>query len=290
MANLSQVKVGSTTYDLRDYYKSGIYYVKGTHTSTTNTWTGELNGVDSLYDGLTIAYFLPYTGNGSVTLNLTLNNVQTGAINCYAGTDRLNAQYPAGSTIYMTYFSAGSITINGVVTVDNRWIAPVGGSNSEGIITYDVTKDIIGSASTGEAIFADDITGWTTNIPTQVSAKTVVTTGSTTTITPVTGKTVVTAASGATASIATGVLTITNGSFSTGNSVTTGTAINAYTSLTTGDSVTVTPGTAASLSYLSRSIPNITVSPTMVVTELTPTGAILPNVTQNPETRGLEIS
>lgn len=105
-----------------------------------------------------------------------------------------------------------------------------------------------------------------------------------------TGKTVVTAASGATASIAIGVLTITNGSFSTGNSVTTGTAINAYTSLTTGDSVTVTPGTAASLSYTSRSIPNITVSPTMVITELTPTGAIIPTVTQDPETRGLNIS
>lgn len=37
MANLSQVKVGSTTYDLRDYYKSGVYFVEGTHNATTGT-------------------------------------------------------------------------------------------------------------------------------------------------------------------------------------------------------------------------------------------------------------
>lgn len=36
MANLSQVKVGSTTYDLRDYYKTGVYYVEGTHTEVTS--------------------------------------------------------------------------------------------------------------------------------------------------------------------------------------------------------------------------------------------------------------
>jgi hypothetical protein len=37
-------------------------------------------------------------------------------------------------------------------------------------------------------------------------------------------------------------LTISDGSVTTGDSVTVGTAINAYTSLTTGDSVTVTTG------------------------------------------------
>lgn len=126
----------------------------------------------------------------------------------------------------------------------------------------------IGSASTGTDIPADDITGWTTNTPTQVTKKTVVTGGTTTSITPVTSKTVVTSASGATASYSAGVLTLTNGSFETGASVTSGTAINAYTSLTTGDSVTVTPGTAASLSYTAKSIPNISVSSQTVVTGL----------------------
>lgn len=158
------------------------------------------------------------------------------------------------------------------------------------MVQYIVSTETIGSASTGTTIPADDITAWTTNSPTQVTAKTVVTGGSTTTITPVTSKTVVTSASGATAGISYGVLTITNGNFSTGASVTTGTAVNAYTTLNTGDSVVVTPGTAASLSYTAKSIPNISVDPVTVVTDLTPTGVNVPTVRQNPETKGLEIS
>ena len=89
------------------------------------------------------------------------------------------------------------------------------------------------------------VTGGTTTSITPVTKKTVVTGGTTTSITPVTKKTVVTSASGATASVSNGVLTITNGSFGTGDSVTTGTAIGAYTGLTTGDSVTT--GTAVTV-------------------------------------------
>jgi hypothetical protein len=223
------------------------------------------------------------------------------------GETRLAGQYIPGMVIYLTYLASS-----------NRWAAAAdaAGSGDGGMVQYIVSTGTVGSATKGTNIPADDITAWTTNSPTQVTAKTVVTGGSTTTITPVTSKTVVTSASGATAGISYGVLTITNGSFSTGDSVTTGTAINAYTSLTTGvaatvstgdsvttgtaikpyttlttgDSVTVTPGTAASLQYTSRSIPNITVSSVEVVTELTPTGAIIPTVVQDPETRGLMIS
>lgn len=135
---------------------------------------------------------------------------------------------------------------------------------------------------------------------TTATFNTVVTGGTTTNIPNISKKTVVTSASGASASVANGVLTLTNGSFSTGDSVTVGTAIAAYTSLstgaagsattgdsvttgtavaaytslstgksgsaTTGDSVSVTNGTAASLSYTARSIPNISVSSKTVVT------------------------
>lgn len=61
-----------------------------------------------------------------------------------------------------------------------------------------VSTVTVGSASTGSAISADDITGWTTNTPTQVSFNTVVTGGSTTSYTPITKKTVVTGVSTAT--------------------------------------------------------------------------------------------
>ena len=285
MSNLSQVQVGSTTYDLRDYHKTGVYFVRGTHATDTNDWEGTLSGVPVLYDGLTIAYYLHRMGEGNVTLNLTLtdnNNTATGKINCYVGETRLAGQYIPGMVIYLTYLASS-----------NRWAAAAdaAGSGDGGMVQYIVSTEQVGSATKGTDIPADDITAWTTNSPTQVTAKTVVTGGSTTTITPVTSKTVVTSASGATAGISYGVLTITNGSFSTGASVTTGTAINAYTTLNTGDSVVVTPGTAASLSYTAKSIPNIiSVDPVTVVTDLTPTGVNVPTVRQNPETKGLEIS
>ena len=161
----------------------------------------------------------------------------------------------------------------------------------------------VGSASTGTAISADDITAWTTNTPTVVSPATVVTGGSTASITPVSSKTVVTGGStteykpvstistssgtAASASVSNGVLTITNGStpitsvtvsttsikpytsLSTGTSVTEGTAVTVYKSLTTGPAATVTAGTAASLSYTSRSIPNISVTSKNVVSGIT---------------------
>ena len=100
--------------------------------------------------------------------------------------------------------------------------------------TYSASTVSIGSASTGTAIPADDITAWTTNTPTAV-----------------TPATVVTSASGATASVSNGVLSITNGSFGT------------------GPAATVTAGTSASLSYTAKSIPNISVSSQTVVTGIT---------------------
>ena len=178
----------------------------------------------------------------------------------------------------------------------------VGGDalNSAKVGGYTIGTTSVGSASTGSAITADDITSWTTNTPTAVTKKTVVTSatfntvvtgGSKTSIpniskktvvTGVTKKTVVTSASGATASYANGILTLTDGAFgtgdsctvTTGDSVTVGTAIEAYTSLTTGesgscitgDSCTVTAGTAATLKYTARSIPNISVTSTTVAT------------------------
>ena len=100
--------------------------------------------------------------------------------------------------------------------------------------THSVSTISIGSASAGTAIAADDITAWTTNTPTAV-----------------TSKTVVTSASGGTAAISKGVFTFTNTSFST------------------GASCTVTAGTAASLSYTARSIPNISVTSKTVATGVT---------------------
>lgn len=104
--------------------RNGVYTVVGTQTAATGSWTGVIP-VPALYDGLKIAYYLPYAGSGNATLNLTLSNgTTTGAINCYyRGNSRLTTHYGAGDTVMLTYFSAGSISVSGTATTDNRWIA-----------------------------------------------------------------------------------------------------------------------------------------------------------------------
>lgn len=103
--------------------RNGIYYVKGTQTASTGAWTGNIP-VPALYDGLTIMYYLPYAGSGNATLNLTLSTgATTGAINCYYSTSRLTTHYGKGCNIVMTYHPAGSISVDGTATTDNRWVA-----------------------------------------------------------------------------------------------------------------------------------------------------------------------
>lgn len=106
------------------WYKYGIYPVIGTQTAATQTWTGNID-LPRLYDGLTIAYYLPYDGKSSknVTLELTLNdNTTTGAIAVYeTGNNRITTHYAAGSTIVLTYWSAGSISIAGTATTVATW-------------------------------------------------------------------------------------------------------------------------------------------------------------------------
>lgn len=99
------------------------YPVKGTQTQATNAWTGNID-IDSLYDGLTIAYFLPYAGTSTAaTLNLTLKDgTTTGAIEVYySGTTRLTTHYAKGSTMILTYWSAGSVSIDGTDIATSRW-------------------------------------------------------------------------------------------------------------------------------------------------------------------------
>ena len=210
-------------------------FARGDHVHPTDTSRAAANHTHSAY----------------VNQN-AFSNVKVGSTTIAADTTTDTIQLAAGS----------NITLTPDATNDKVTIAATD-------TTYTASTTSIGSASAGTAISADDITAWTTNTPTVVTKKTVVTGGTTTSITPVTSKTVVTAASGATAAYSAGVLTLTNGSFSTGASVTAGTAVQAYTSLTTGDSVSVTAGKAASLSYTSRSIPNISVAAQTVVTGIT---------------------
>ena len=97
MAQISNITLpDGSAYNL----KGSVYAVIGTQTAATGSWTGNLSTLDALYDGLTIAYYLPYAGSGNATLNLTLKNGTTGAKNVYYQTNsRLTTHYPAGSII-----------------------------------------------------------------------------------------------------------------------------------------------------------------------------------------------
>lgn len=125
MADISTVQLpDGLVYNIKDAKSRDhlVYSVKGTQTAATGSWTGTID-LPALYDGLTIAYYLPYNGNGNATLNLTLNTgAVTGAVNCYVtDTTRLTTHYKAGSTILLTYWSAGSISVAGTATTDDRW-------------------------------------------------------------------------------------------------------------------------------------------------------------------------
>lgn len=134
MADISKIILpNGSEYDLKDANKVGIYIVKGTQTKATNAWTGRIN-VPALYDGLTIAYYLPYAGtNTSATLKLTLSDDSTTAAIpvYYTATSRATTQYGAGSTIILTYWSAGSISVSGTATNSDRWTRADYNTNSD---------------------------------------------------------------------------------------------------------------------------------------------------------------
>jgi len=104
--------------------RNGVYYVRGTQTATTGSWTGSIP-IPALYDGLTIIYYLPYAGSGNATLNLTLSNgTTTGARPCYFTYGaRLTTHYAKGTNIVMIYHPAGSISVDGTATTEDRWLA-----------------------------------------------------------------------------------------------------------------------------------------------------------------------
>ncbi|MBR6570009.1 MAG: hypothetical protein IKK75_06095, partial [Clostridia bacterium] len=83
---------------------SGTEMIVGTQTATTGAWTGVAT-FSELKDGQQIAYWLPYSGSGYATLELTLpDGTTTGAIPCYfSQSTRLSTQYYAGNVIRMTY-------------------------------------------------------------------------------------------------------------------------------------------------------------------------------------------
>ena len=98
-----------------------VYYVRGTQTEDTGSWTGDLP-IASLYDGLTIIYYLPKLGSGNATLDLTLSNGnKTGPLPVYLNQDsRLTTHFNKGASITLVYRSSRVNTSGTEIT--NSWV------------------------------------------------------------------------------------------------------------------------------------------------------------------------
>jgi hypothetical protein len=96
---------------------TGFFYVLGTQNDRTRMWTGNLP-IPALYDGLTIAFYLPFDvkqettdiNDGNVTnvwIKLTLSNgTTTDWVPAYwTNQSRLTTHFAAGSTVMLTYMS-----------------------------------------------------------------------------------------------------------------------------------------------------------------------------------------
>ena len=94
--------VAETNTDIANAIKYSIHYVEGPTTDTTpGTWTGTINGITELYDGLTIIY-VPAVAGGSSTTTLNINGL--GAKTCYySNTSAITTHYSVGTPILLTY-------------------------------------------------------------------------------------------------------------------------------------------------------------------------------------------
>lgn len=117
-----------TSYTPKEHTHNELMpFVIGTQTVATNAWSGVVN---SIYDGLSIRYWVPQDSTGNVTLNLTLSDgTSTGALNCYTnGSKYLSSDISANTVVLLTYRE--NITLSDNTTVSGWW-AIFGGESYE---------------------------------------------------------------------------------------------------------------------------------------------------------------
>jgi len=83
---------------------NSLYYVEGNTTGTAGTWTGNIDGLDAYYDGLTIAYKIGIAGASGLTLNI--NNLGAKAVR--RNTVALTTHLPVGTVVVLTYTTISS--------------------------------------------------------------------------------------------------------------------------------------------------------------------------------------
>ena len=86
--------------------ENGVEFIAGTQATATGAFTG-VTAEDKLYDGKTIAYYLPFASSGNATLELSLSGGGTTGPKpvFYTASSRLTTHYGAGSVILLTYLA-----------------------------------------------------------------------------------------------------------------------------------------------------------------------------------------
>lgn len=100
-ADLATVATTGSYNDLSN--KPTTFFYQATSSgSTAGTWLGTVDGITSLYDGLTISYKVPVAGASTTTLNIN----GLGAKVCYKNNnEKITTHYPVNSIIIFTYDS-----------------------------------------------------------------------------------------------------------------------------------------------------------------------------------------
>lgn len=98
-----------TTEEVRDDIGAAkeinsLYYVEGNTTGTAGTWTGNIDGLDAYYDGLTIAYKIGIAGASGLTLNI--NNLGAKAVR--RNNAAMTSHLPVGTVVVLTYTTISS--------------------------------------------------------------------------------------------------------------------------------------------------------------------------------------
>lgn len=98
----------------------GIEYIRGTWTAASGTWTGVSTDAE-LYDGKQIILYMPFSGSGNATLNLTLaGGDTTGAKNVYfESTTRFTTHKGQNAQLHLIYHKAQKLS-NGT-TYEGWW-------------------------------------------------------------------------------------------------------------------------------------------------------------------------
>lgn len=268
MADISKIKLGSTTYNVKDgsaitdITRSGTTFTAIKRDGTTFTFTQQDNNsntiptiycdtaaataakVGQLTNGaLAKGYYIlliRYANTSATALTLNVNSTGAKAI-MINGTASSTSNYTLPAGQYIIYYDAATTPYFHIRT-DGKIPALIDSGSLTTTTITPVTKKTVVTSVTNRTVVTG---GNTTDIPNVTSVGSAPTLGTPFTIPNITKKTVVTSASGATAAYSNGILTITDGSFGTGDSVTTGTAFTVPNVTSAGSAPTLGTAIAA---------------------------------------------